>query len=123
MPDRRLIKFARELRRNSTDAERRIWSYLRGQRLEGHVFRRQHPVGEYIADFYCHAAKLIVELDGGQHTEPDAVEYDKRRTKAMEAAGVRVIRFSDYEALRHSEMVAQAVLHAVEARLENRPPP
>ena len=123
MPDRRLIRFARELRRNSTDAEGRIWSYLRGERLGGHVFRRQHPIGDYIADFYCHAARLVVELDGGQHTEPDAVAYDRRRTAAMMAEGVHVIRFSDYDALKYSDAVARTILREVESRLANRPPP
>jgi very-short-patch-repair endonuclease len=123
MPDRRLIRFARELRRNSTDAERRIWSYLRAERLGGHVFRRQHPVCGYIADFYCHAARLVVELDGGQHCEPEAIVHDERRTKAMEADGIRVIRFSDYDALKDSDAVARTILREVERRLANRPPP
>src|SRR3712207_4361803 len=105
MPDRRLIRFARTLRRNSTDAERRIWSYLRAERLGGHVFRRQHPIGDYIADFYCHAARLVVELDGGQHAAPEAVAYDEVRTTAMAAQGVHVIRFSDHDALKHSDAV------------------
>ena len=123
MPDRRLIRFARELRRNATDAERRVWSYLRGGRLGGHAFRRQHPVGDYIADFYCYAAKLVVELDGGQHAEPEAAAYDERRTAAMAAQGIRVIRFSDYDALRDSEAVAKTILREVESQLAERPPP
>src|SRR5213592_2335171 len=123
MPDRRLIQFARELRKSGTDAERRIWSYLRGQRLGGNSFRRQHPVGPYIADFYCHAARLIVELDGGQHSDPEAVAYDERRAAAMSAQGIDVIRFSDVDALKDSEAVARAILAKVERRVGHSPPP
>lgn len=123
MHDRRLIHFARELRRNSTDAERRVWSCLRAGRLGGHVFRRQHPVGKYIADFYCHAARLVVELDGGQHAEADAAASDARRTAVMAAAGMHVIRFSDYDALTDTEAVALTILQEVERRLTAGPPP
>jgi very-short-patch-repair endonuclease len=121
MPDKRLIQFARQLRKDSTDAERRIWSYLRGERLGGHVFRRQHPIVGYIADFYCHAAKLVVELDGGQHTDPDAVAYDARRSAAMAAQGVHVIRFSDIDALKNSDQVAEAILTEVDKRMGKEP--
>ena len=130
MPDKRLIQFARALRHNSTDAERRIWSYLRAERLNGHGFRRQHPIGAYIADFYCHAARLVVELDGSQHHEPEAVAYDESRTAAMAAVGIEVLRFSDYDALMHSEAVARTILREIENRLGgkasallNQPPP
>ena len=123
MPDRRLIHFARDLRKASTDAERRIWSYLRAHRLGGHAFRRQCPVAGYIADFYSHAARLVVELDGGQHTDPEVVEYDRRRTEAMTAEGIGVIRFSDVDALRDSDAVAEAILAEVERRMGQQPPP
>ena len=123
MPDPRLTRFARDLRKNSTDAERRIWSYLRANRLGGHTFRRQHPVAGFIGDFYCHAARLVVELDGGQHAVPETAAYDERRTATMAAFGVHVLRFSDYDALKSSDAVAQSILREVEQRLANRPPP
>jgi len=119
MPDPRLTHFARDLRRRSTDAERRIWSCLRGNRLGGHTFRRQHPIAGYITDFYCHAARLVVELDGGQHATPEALAYDECRTAAMAAVGVQVIRFPDYDALKNSDAVAKTILREVEARLAN----
>jgi very-short-patch-repair endonuclease len=72
------IRLARNLRQTMPDAERRLWAYLRGRRLEGHKFRRQVPIGPYIADFVCESAKLIVEADGGQHAEQ--VAADKKRT-------------------------------------------
>ena len=73
---------AREMRRDSTDAERRLWSYLRGRQLENFKFRRQHPIGPFIVDFCCIEVKLVVELDGSQH-EVDQ-QYDARRTGVLE---------------------------------------
>lgn len=119
--DRRLIGFAKELRTQGTDAERRIWSHLRAGRLNGHKFRRQHPIGNYIADFYCHSARLVIELDGGQHDSPDAVAYDTQRTQWMETEGVRVVRFSDVEALRDTEAVVASILREVESSLAVTP--
>jgi very-short-patch-repair endonuclease len=95
-----MIQFARDLRKNATDAERRIWHYLRYNRLAGQRFRRQHPIGPYVADFYRHTAGLVVELDGGQHREPQAIAHDALRTAYFAERGLRVIRFSDYEALK-----------------------
>ncbi len=123
MPDPRLIRFARDLRRQSTDAERRIWSYLRGGKLSGYKFRRQHPIEPYIADFYCVEAKLVVELDGRQHSEPAAVIYDKVRTESFAAKGIHVIRFSDFDALTSSEAAARTILREVERLLDKRPSP
>jgi very-short-patch-repair endonuclease len=120
MPDRRLITFARQMRHTPTDAEKRIWSYLRAHRLDGHHFRRQHPIGNYIADFYCQEALLVVELDGGQHADPEAVVYDQVRTQAMESRGLRVVRFSDYDALKDAEAVAATILREVENRVRVR---
>ena len=121
MPDPRLIQFARELRRQSTDAERRIWSLLRAGKLSDHKFRRQHPIPPYIADYYCYAAKLAVELDGSQHADPEAIIYDKVRTDFLAGQGIHVIRFSDYDALKNSDAVAQTILSEVERRLARRP--
>ena len=75
---------ARSLRRDSTDAERIMWHALRAHRLEGASFRRQTPVGPYVADFMCHAANLIVEIDGGQHFEAEQMKRDSRREAFLE---------------------------------------
>ncbi len=115
MKDHRLIQFARQMRHEPTDAERRIWWYLRNQKLEGMHFRRQHTVGSYIVDFYCPAAHLAVELDGGQHSQ--AAAYDEQRTRAMAAQGIEVIRFSDYDALANSEAVALTILREARRRM------
>ena len=83
---------ARALRRDMTDAERRLWFLLRGGRLEANKFRRQHPIGSFVVDFACVRHRLVVELDGGQHAEVRAA-YDSRRTAWLEAHGWRVMRF------------------------------
>lgn len=103
---------ARSLRRNMTDAECELWRHLRGARLDGYRFRRQHPSPPYVLDFYCHAAKLVVELDGGQHTD----QADAARTRALEARGLRVIRFWNNDVLSNTEAVLEAILSALQAR-------
>jgi very-short-patch-repair endonuclease len=90
---------ARELRKNSTDAERILWSELRDHRLNGIGFRRQVPIKNYIADFACHAAKLVVELDGGQHFSDQSERADAARSAVIEARGFRVLRFSNHDVM------------------------
>ncbi len=98
---------ARELRRDATDAERRLWAALRDRRLRGHRFRRQHPIGDYIVDFACTRHRIIVEADGGQHAGNDA---DKRRTAWLESEGWRVLRFWNNDILANTEVVVQTIL-------------
>src|SRR5436305_2054813 len=93
----RLRTFAREMRREPTDAEKKIWHLLRDRRCGGFKFRRQVPMAGYVIDFLCEGASLAVELDGEQHAEPGAVEYDRRRTDVLSERGIRVIRFADHE--------------------------
>ena len=83
----------RALRTASTDAEAALWRRLKAKRLGGFKFRRQHPVGPYILDFYCAARHLAIELDGGQHYEPGAQAYDARRTAYLHLRGITVLRF------------------------------
>ena len=96
---------ARELREHSTDAERLLWSRLRDRRLLGCKFRRQHPVGPFFADFACLDAGVIVEVDGGQHYEEEKRLADERRTRALEASGYVVLRFSNRDVLTDVEAV------------------
>ena len=103
---------ARILRRRTTDAERKLWLHLRGGRLGGFRFRRQHPDPPYVLDFYCHAARLVVELDGSQHTD----QADDARTRALEARGLRVSRFWNNDVLSNTEAVLEAILNALQAR-------
>lgn len=103
---------ARELRRASTSAERKLWSALRGKQLLGLKFRRQHPLPPYIVDFYCHEKRLIVELDGGQHNELARTAYDLERTAWLQAQGLRVIRFWNHEVETNLAGVLDAIAQA-----------
>jgi very-short-patch-repair endonuclease len=99
---------ARALRREMTAVERRLWFLLRGRRLEGWKFRRQHPIGCFIVDFACVCRRLVVELDGGQHAEARAV-YDARRTEWLEAERWRVIRFWNDAVYSTPDEVVEAI--------------
>jgi very-short-patch-repair endonuclease len=101
---------ARQLRRDATEVERRLWRRLRDRQLAGHKFRRQHAVGPYIADFACPERRLIVELDGGQHDQT----ADARRDADLARLGYRVIRFWNHEVLQHPEAVLQSILKELE---------
>jgi very-short-patch-repair endonuclease len=109
---RRLVRFARSLRVNQTDAEARIWSRLRNRGLGGARFRRQIAVDPYIVDFICTDRKLIIELDGGQHAEQ--VEADAERTRFLEARGYRVLRFWNNDVLTNTEGVLEVILAELE---------
>jgi very-short-patch-repair endonuclease len=112
MTDPRLRAFCRQLRRDSTDAERALWRRLRARRI-GAKFRRQHALGPFIADFYCAAARLVVELDGGQHFEARRELDDARRTRWLHERGIRVLRFTNTEALREPDAVVDAIAAAL----------
>ena len=107
---------ARALRKNSTDAERILWSEVRDHRLNGAGFRRQVPIGNYIADFVCHAAKLVIELDGGQHFSDQAEKKDAARTTVIEANGFQVIRFSNHDVMTNRAGVLETIAAAVAER-------
>ena len=102
--------YARGLRRRQTDAERRLWARLRDRRLLDVKFARQVPIGPYVVDFCCREKRVIVELDGGQHSERRA--YDMSRTASLETLGYRVLRFWDNEALANTDGVLQRVAEA-----------
>ncbi len=88
-----MIPKARRLRRSLTDVETKLWQRLRRDQLNGLNFRRQHPVGLYVLDFYCPAIRLAIELDGGQHNFHRQKQADERRTRWLEANGIKLIRF------------------------------
>jgi len=100
------IERARQLRRNATDAERKLWQIIRSRHLAAAKFRRQHPIGPFIADFACLDAKLIVEADGGQHAESNA---DETRTAWLQAHGWRVCRFWNNDILGNPEGVLLSI--------------
>ena len=108
-------KSARELRNNLTDAERRLWQKLKRRQIATVTFRRQQPIGAFIVDFVCFERRVIVEVDGGQHSEQ--VPYDEQRTRWLETQGYLVLRFWNNDVLANTEAVAQAILDAVEQRI------
>ena len=97
------LDFARKLRRSQTDAEKLLWAVLRNRRLLGLKFRRQHSIGPYVLDFYCHERKVCIELDGGQHYENEGIQHDERRKAFLEAQGLRILRFSNMDILENIE--------------------
>jgi very-short-patch-repair endonuclease len=112
----RLRSNARVLRKNSTDAERLLWSELRNHRLNGNGFRRQVPIGSFIADFMCHDARLVIELDGGQHFSDDQERADAARTAVIQGKGFRVLRFSNHDVMTNRAGVLETIVAALEAR-------
>jgi very-short-patch-repair endonuclease len=99
---------ARQLRHQATDAERLLWSRLRGRQLNGCKFRHQHPVGPFIADFVCLEKLLIIEVDGGQHA--DAKDYDKQRSYFLANKGFRVVRYWNIQVLTETTAIVEDIL-------------
>jgi very-short-patch-repair endonuclease len=109
--------FARKLRRDSTEAERRLWSKLRARRFLGLRFRRQHPIDRYFADFACLEIGLVIELDGSQHMQDTAQRRDATRTAVLAAHGFEVLRFWDNDVLRDFDAVLQSIAGVVRRRI------
>ncbi len=96
---------ARNLRKNATIQERRLWNLLKNRQFYNLKFKRQQPIGDYIVDFICKEAKIIIEVDGGQHNEPENIEYDKTRTEYLNNLGYKVVRFWNNEIYENIEGV------------------
>ena len=109
-----LKQLSRNLRINMTDAEKLLWSKIRGKQLKGFQFYRQKIIGNYIADFYCPKSKLVIEVDGGHHYSDEGKVKDRKRDDYMNKEGIRVLRFSDTDVL----IKLNEVLEEIE-RLEN----
>ena len=106
-----LIDIARRLRRDMTDAEKRIWKLLRQPPFAAHRFRRQVPFDRYVADFASHGRRLIIEIDGSQHEAADPAE--RERTAYLEARGYRVLRFWNRDVLLNTDGVGEVILRAI----------
>ncbi len=104
---------AKALRQDMTDAERIVWHAVRAQRLQGARVRRQVPIGPYVVDFVCHAAKLVIEVDGGQHLEPRQKAYDARRRGYLAAQGYRVLRFTNLDVIKNTPGVLETIAAAI----------
>lgn len=107
---KRILNLARKMRREPTDAERKLWRIIRNKQVAGCKFRRQQPIGHYIVDFVCFEKNLILEIDGGQHAEAENLKYDKRRTEFLEGNGFKVLRFWNVDILKNSEGVYLTIL-------------
>jgi non-canonical purine NTP pyrophosphatase (RdgB/HAM1 family) len=112
--------FAKELRISSTEVEKRLWYRLRNRQIANAKFRRQQPIGNYIADFVCQEHKLIVELDGGQHNEESAQAADKIRDSFFASKGYQVLRFWNHDVIQNTEGVLEVILAALESPLLTR---
>ena len=117
------VKLARQLRKNSTKPELQIWEEVRNRRLNGLKFTRQFPIefklynnksNFFIADFYCHQRRLIIEVDGDYHAKPSIEEYDRERDEILSSMGYSIIRFSNDEVLENIEMVKRKILSNID---------
>jgi very-short-patch-repair endonuclease len=111
-----ILARAREMRHPQTPTEAALWRALRN-RQTGFKFRRQHPIYRFIIDFYCAEAKLLIEIDGESHFQPDQKEYDEARTEYLEGLGYRVIRFTNDDVKYNIQAVASEILRIVESRI------
>ena len=107
------INLARNLRRNESDAERKLWSKLRSCQFENLKFRRQQPLDKYIVDFISFEKKIIIEIDGSQHMESANIEHDAHRTKYLKDEGYTVLRFWNNDVLTNIEGVAIRILEQI----------
>ena len=107
--NKKLKNLARELRKNMTDAEKHLWSKIRKKQLKNYQFYRQKNIGNYIVDFYCPAAKLIVEVDGGHHFVGINTQKDKTRDDYLDNLGFKVLRFSNTDIFKDTEGVLQKI--------------
>jgi very-short-patch-repair endonuclease len=108
--------FARKLRKQSTDAEKRLWRLLRDRRFTEFKFRRQYACGIYFLDFYCPVAKLAVELDGGGHGFPDQRTHDEKRNQFLAAQGIKTLRFWNHQMRGELEAIRFEIWHALMER-------
>jgi len=114
---------ARKLRTDMTDAERLLWSRLRGKQILGVQFYRQKPLGPYLVDFHAPAAKLVVEVDGSQHFDVAGQVSDRRRDAYLGSLGLRVLLFDNLQVLKEMEAVLETIFGVVEERVKSPPAP
>jgi len=105
---------SRQLRANTTGAERCLWGRLRRKQLKGCQFYRQKPIGDYIVDFYCPRAKLVVEVDGGHHFSDEVAERDMVRDEYLNALGLKVLRFTNSKVMKNAEGVVEKIRRVME---------
>lgn len=107
--NKKLKRYSRELRRNMTDAENLLWSKIKNKQLKGYQFYRQKIIDNYIADFYCPKANMIIEIDGGQHYSTEGKRGDEIRDNYMASLGLKILRFSDREVFENLKGVIEKI--------------
>jgi very-short-patch-repair endonuclease len=117
------VNRARLLRKKATQAERILWRHLRNRSFAGYKFRRQHPLDCYILDFYCPAAKLAIELDGGGHNYRAGQIRDRTRSELLARRGIVVLRFWKHQVRQELDSLLQATWFALQERCQNKPSP
>jgi very-short-patch-repair endonuclease len=105
-----IYRNARELRHTETEAEKKLWPFLRNRKLNGKKFRRQHPMDDYVLDYYCHECRLAIEVDGGIHNDKMNSQYDEARTKTLNELGIKVIRVRNEDVLNNIDRVLQKIV-------------
>ncbi len=113
--NRKLYEYGRILRQRQTEAEEKLWHLIRNRKLNGLKFRRQHPLEKYIADFYCHEKRLVIELDGGIHRSQMQQEIDDERTSVLNRLGITVLRFKNEEVINNSKAVTDRIIKVAES--------
>ena len=111
-----LKELSRQLRKNMTDAERHLWAKIRMKQLKGYQFYRQKPIGDYIVDFFCPKARLVIEVDGSQHFSEEMTEHDRLRDNYLTGLGLRVLRFANTDVLTHTESVIESIEEEIPPR-------
>ena len=111
----KLYQYGRELRKESTPAEKLLWTRLRNRKLNGLKFRRQHPIDKFIADFYCHEKKLVIELDGRIHDVKVNKDYDEARTTMLAGLNIYVLRFRNEEVTDSIELVLKKICETADS--------
>ena len=104
---------SRQLRVNMTDAERCLWTKIRMKQLKGYQFYRQKPIGDYIVDFFCPRAKLVIEVDGSRHYSDETTEYDRIRGEYLTSLGLRVLRFTNNEVMKNIKGVIESIIEEI----------
>jgi very-short-patch-repair endonuclease len=114
-----LKNIARQLRKNMTDSERALWFRLRGKQVLGVQFNRQKSIGDYVVDFYAPRVKLVIEIDGSQHSQVEAIEKDHVRDRYLAGLGLEVMRFNSREVITNTDGVVEAIYRKMRAMLSD----
>jgi len=108
-----LFRYAEDMRKNPTPAEEILWKHLRKFRHKGYIFRRQHPIDIFIADFYCHKIRLVIEVDGEIHFNDQVMAYDDGRSGEIERLGIKVLRFPNHQVLQNLDNVIAQIIKSI----------